>query len=69
MISYMDLFKLYRKIDKVFESRPNLGKIKSIVPMRPVGNNQRYHIRCTYNRNYIVYVRDGEIFNVGVYIE
>lgn len=41
--------------------------IKTISTMEPLGNKMRFHVKCTKKREYIVYEKNGEIFNVGSY--
>lgn len=50
-----------------FKTNSRLGRIKTISTMEPLGNKMRFHVKCTKKREYIVYEKDGKIFNVGIY--
>lgn len=69
MDSLKEEMRISKKIGNIFKARPVLGRIKTILQMSPIGNIQRYHVHCTCDRDYIVYIRDGELFNVGIYNE
>ena len=55
------------KISSHFKERPDLGRIKTISRMSTWGYGDRYHVKCTLQREYIVYEKDGEIHNIGTY--
>lgn len=61
-------YKFYMKIDEYFRKRPQIGRIKIVSLMKPWGYGNRYHVKCTLRREYIVYEQDGEIKNVGIHI-
>ena len=54
-------------ISSHFRNHPELGRIKTISRMSPWGYGDRYHVKCTLQREYIVYEKDGEIHNIGLY--
>ena len=55
------------KISAHFKEHPNLGRIKTISLISPWGHGDRYRVKCTLQREYIVYEKDGEIHNIGLY--
>lgn len=56
-----------KRIYSHFKELPSLGRIKTISLITPWGYGDRYQVKCTLQREYIVYERDGEIHNVGIY--
>ena len=61
-------YEFNKKIDEYFKQRPELGRIKVVSPMKQWGHGRRYHVKCTLQREYIVYEQNEEIKNVGTYI-
>ena len=55
------------KIYAHFKEHPELGRIKTIGLMSPWGHGNRYRVKCTLQREYIVYEKYGEIHNIGLY--
>lgn len=55
------------KIYSYFKEHPDLGRIKTISLITPWGYGDRYRVKCTLEREYIVYERDGGIHNIGIY--
>ena len=58
-----------KTISSYFKDHPELGRIKTIVLMSPWGHGDRYRVKCTLQREYIVYEKDGESHNIGTYIK
>lgn len=56
-----------RLISAYFKEHPELGRIKTISLISPWGHGNRYRVKCTLQREYIVYEKDGEIHNIGLY--
>lgn len=50
-----------------FKDHPELGKIKTIGLISPWGHGDRYRVKCTLQREYVIYEKDGEIHNIGLY--
>lgn len=55
------------KISSHFKEHPELGRIKTIGLIPPWGHGDRYRVKCTLQREYIVYEKNGEIHNIGLY--
>lgn len=58
----------HKKIEVYIKDR-NLGKIKSISALSPWRGGLRFRVRCTFQRDYIIYFRDDEVCNIGIYRE
>ena len=63
----MDVVQFMDTITVHFKNHPELGRIKTISKMSPWGHGDSYRIKCTLQREYIVYEKDGEIHNIGLY--
>lgn len=50
-----------------FRDHSELGRIKTISRLSPWGHGDRYRVKCTLQREYIVYEKNGEIHNIGLY--
>ena len=61
MMSFID------KISNHFNAHKSLGRIRTIKLLSPWGYGDRYHVKCTLQREYIVYEKNGEIHNIGLY--
>ena len=65
----MDIEKclyFHKKIEVYIKDR-NLGKIKSISALSSWREGLRFHVRCTLQREYIIYFKGDEICNIGIY--
>lgn len=56
-----------KRISAHFKDHPDLGRIKTISRMSPWGHGDRYRVKCTLQREYVIYEKDGEIHNIGLY--
>ena len=58
-----------KTVSVYFKEHPELGRVKTIGLITPWGHGDRYRVKCTLQREYIVYEKDGEIHNIGVFRE
>lgn len=63
IMAFMDKIRVY------FDEHEELGKIKRYGLLDPWGHGNRYYVKCTRRREYIVYEKNGEVHNVGIYKE
>lgn len=56
-----------KRISAHFKDHPDLGRIKTISLISPWVHGDRYRVKCTLQREYVIYERDGEIHNIGLY--
>lgn len=54
-------------ISAYFEKRSELGRVKTISLITPWGHGDRYKVKCTLQREYIVYEKNGKVHNIGTY--
>ena len=59
--------KFNMKINEYFRQRPHLGRVKTVSLMEPWGHGRRYRVKCTLQREYIVYEQGEQIKNIGTY--
>lgn len=63
------VYDFIKLIHDYFDANSHLGKIKTISLIGSINGNMRFRVRCIKKKEYIVYEKNREIFNVGIYRE
>lgn len=62
-----EVYDFIKLIHDYFKVNNHLGKIKTISLIGFINGNMHFRVKCIKNKEYIVYEKDGEILNVGIY--
>lgn len=57
------------KIRNYFTEHDQLGTMRTCSLLDTWGHGFRYYVKCSLDREYIIYEKNAEIHNVGVYKE